>query len=179
MMMAQAAAYAAIADDPHCPPGAVISAVNRVVHENVRRRMQRDDYMTLMAARHVGDGRFVAAGMHQPIFIARGAGKIEVVESSGPWVGLQESVEPPPIVQYEFRLGPGDLVCFVTDGILEAPDRSGALFGEERVQALMSFQEIPSASQALATLFEAVEKHSPEPADDMTAVVLRRKHDVS
>ena len=39
MMMAQAAAYAAIADDPHCRPSAVIAAVNRVVHENVRRRM--------------------------------------------------------------------------------------------------------------------------------------------
>jgi sigma-B regulation protein RsbU (phosphoserine phosphatase) len=117
--------------------------------------------------------------MHQPIFIARGAGKIEVVESSGPWVGLQESVEPPPIVQYEFRLGPGDLVCFVTDGILEAADATGQLFGEERLQALMTFQEIPSASQALAALFEAVEKHSPQPADDQTAVVLRRKNDPS
>jgi sigma-B regulation protein RsbU (phosphoserine phosphatase) len=179
MMMAQAAAYGAIADDPHCAPGAVISAVNRVVHENVRRRMRRDDYMTLMAARHVGDGRFIAAGMHQPIFISRGGGQVEVVESSGPWVGLQASVEPPPIVQYEFTLGPGDLVTFVTDGILEAKDPSDKLFGEERVQALLEFQELPSASQALATLFEAVEKHSPEPADDMTAVVLRRKHDAS
>jgi sigma-B regulation protein RsbU (phosphoserine phosphatase) len=179
MMMAQAAAYGAIADDPHCAPGAVISAVNRVVHENVRRRMRRDDYMTLMAARHVGGGRFIAAGMHQPIFISRGGGKVEVVESSGPWVGLQASVEPPPIVQYEFQLGPGDLVCFVTDGILEAKDPAEKLFGEERVEELLRFQEIPSASQALATLFEAVEKHSPEPADDMTAVVLRRKHDAS
>jgi sigma-B regulation protein RsbU (phosphoserine phosphatase) len=179
MMMAQAAAYGAIADDPHCDPGAVIAAVNRVVHENVRRRMRRDDYMTLMAARHVGDGRFVAAGMHQPIFIARGGGKIDVVESSGPWVGLQASLQPPPIVQYEFNLAPGDLVCFVTDGILEAMSPADQLFGEERVQALLAFQELPSASQALAVLFEAVEKHSPEPADDMTAVVLRRKHDAS
>lgn len=179
MMMAQAAAYGAIADDPHCAPGAVIAAVNRVVHENVRRRMRRDDYMTLMAARHVGEGRFVAAGMHQPIFLSRGGGRTEVVESSGPWVGLQASVEPPPIVEYEFRLGPGDLVCFVTDGIIEARDPADQLFGEERVQALLSFQEIPSAPQALATLFDAVQRHSPEPADDMTAVVLRRKHDAS
>jgi sigma-B regulation protein RsbU (phosphoserine phosphatase) len=179
MMMAQAAAYGAIADDPHCAPGAVIAAVNRVVHENVRRRMRRDDYMTLMAARHVGDGRFVAAGMHQPIFISRGGGQVDVVESSGPWVGLQPAVEPPAIVQYEFQLAPGDLVCFLTDGILEARDAGERLFGEERVQALLAFGENPSAPQALATLFEAVEQHAPEPADDMTAVVLRRKHDPS
>jgi sigma-B regulation protein RsbU (phosphoserine phosphatase) len=179
MMMAQAAAYAAIADDPHCTPSAVIAAVNRVVHENVRRRMRRDDYMTLMAARHVGDGRFVAAGAHQPIFVARGGGKVDVVESSGPWVGLGPSVEPPPIEEYEFTLGPGDLVCFVTDGILEAKDPAEKLFGEERVQAVLATEALPSASQALATLFETVERYSPEPADDMTAVVLRRKNDPS
>jgi sigma-B regulation protein RsbU (phosphoserine phosphatase) len=177
MMMAQAAAYAAIADDPHCAPSAVIAAVNRVVHENVRRRMRRDDYMTLMAARHMGGGRFVAAGAHQPIFVLRGGGKVEVVESSGPWVGLAESVEPPPIEVYEFRVAPGELVCFVTDGILEAKDRADQLLGEERVKALLAGADRSSASQVLSTLFGAVQEFSPEPADDMTAVVLRHKND--
>jgi sigma-B regulation protein RsbU (phosphoserine phosphatase) len=177
MMMAQAAAYAAIADDPHCAPSAVIAAVNRVVHENVRRRMRRDDYMTLMAARHMGDGRFVAAGAHQPIFVLRGPGTVDVVESSGPWVGLSESVEPPPVDEYEFRVGSGELVCFVTDGILEAKSPSDELLGEERVKALLAGADRASASQVLATLFGAVQEFSPEPADDMTAVVLRHKHD--
>jgi sigma-B regulation protein RsbU (phosphoserine phosphatase) len=176
MMMAQAAAYAAIADDPHCSPSSVIAAVNRVVHENVRRRMRRDDYMTLMAARHVGGGRFVAAGAHQPIFVVRPGG-VDVVESSGPWVGLSPDVEPPPIQEYEFRLGPGELVCFVTDGILEAQDPGATLFGEERVRALLAGADPSSASQVLATLFAAVQEFSPEPADDMTAVVLRHKND--
>jgi len=177
MMMAQAAAYASIADDPHRSPASVIAAVNRVVHENVRRRMRRDDYMTLMAARHMGGGRFVAAGAHQPIFVVRSPGRVEVVESAGPWIGLSASVEPPPIEEYRFDLGPGELVCFVTDGILEARDRSEALFGEDRVTALLGAAEASSASQVLADLFDAVSEFSPEPADDMTAVVLRHKHE--
>jgi phosphoserine phosphatase RsbU/P len=177
MMMAQAAAYGAIADDPHCAPAAVIAAVNRVVHENVRRRMRRDDYMTLMAARYMGDGRFVAAGMHQPIFVVRGTGKVDVVESQGPWVGLSPSVEPPPMEEYEFHLGPGELVCFVTDGIIEAKDGADQMYGEDRVRHLLGASEFPSAPPALATLFDTVQQHSPEPADDMTAVVLRRKND--
>ncbi|HEX9241002.1 MAG TPA: SpoIIE family protein phosphatase [Anaeromyxobacter sp.] len=175
MMMAQAAAYAAIAEDPHCAPAGVIAAVNRLLHENVRRRMRRDDYMTLMAARHVGDGRFLAAGAHQPIFVTRRDGQVEVVETAGPWVGMAPSVEPPPVAQYEFRLAPGELVCFLTDGILEAQDAKHELFGEERVKALLAGAEIPTAASALVKLFEAVERHSPEPADDMTAVVLRRE----
>jgi sigma-B regulation protein RsbU (phosphoserine phosphatase) len=177
MMMAQAAAYAAIADDPHCAPASVIAAVNRVVHENVRNRMRRDDYMTLMAARHVGGGRFVAAGAHQPIFVVRGGGRVDVVESSGPWVGLSASVEPPPVAEYEFTVGPGELVCFVTDGVIEAHDPGGALFGEERVKALLASVDASSASQVVASLFAAVQEFSPEPADDMTAVALRHKND--
>jgi sigma-B regulation protein RsbU (phosphoserine phosphatase) len=175
MMMAQAAAYAAIADDPHVNPGSVIAAVNRVVHENVRKRMRRDDYLTLMAARHLGDGRFVAAGAHQPIFIAREGGGVDVIEPAGPWVGLSPNIEPPPMPEYEFRLAPGDLVFFVTDGLLEAKDGEQRLFGEDRLCDLLSRSDIPSASQALHDVFAAVEAFSPEQEDDMTGVVLRRK----
>jgi sigma-B regulation protein RsbU (phosphoserine phosphatase) len=177
MMMAQAAAYAAIADDPHCTPGSVIAAVNRVVHENVRKRMRRDDYLTLMAARHMGDGRFVAAGAHQPVFIARGGGTVDVIEPTGPWVGLSPNVEPPPMPEYEFTLGKGDLVFFVTDGLLEAKDGGTDLFGEDRVKDLLARSEVPSASQALTDVFAAVERFSHEQADDMTGVVLRRKNE--
>ncbi len=177
MMMAQAAAYAAIADDPHCTPASVIAAVNRVVHENVRRRMRRDDYLTLMAARHMGDGRFVAAGAHQPVFIARGGGNVDVIEPAGPWVGLSASVEPPPMPEYEFQLEKGDLVLFLTDGLLEARDGGTDLFGEDRVRDLLARDGVPSASQALSDVFTAVERFSHEQEDDMTGVVLRRKNE--
>lgn len=178
MMMAQAAAYSAIAEDPHASPGAVINAVNRVVHENVRRRMGRDDYLTLMAARHMGDGRFLAAGAHQPVFISRGGGKVDLVEPQGPWVGLTANVQPPPMPEYEFALGPGELVFFVTDGLLEAKDGAAGMFGEDRLRDLLARPEVPSASQALADVFSAVESFSHVQADDMTGVVLRRKNDL-
>jgi sigma-B regulation protein RsbU (phosphoserine phosphatase) len=179
MMMAQAAAYSAIAEDPHATPGAVINAVNRVVHENVRKRMRRDDYLTLMAARHMGGGRFVAAGAHQPVFIARGGGKVDLIEPQGPWVGLTPNVQPPPMPEYEFVLGPGDLVFFVTDGLLEAKDGTNQMFGEDRLRAVLAKPEVPSAPQALSDVFGAVEAFSQEQADDMTGVVLRRKHELA
>ena len=178
MMMAQAAAYSAIAEDPHASPGAVINAVNRVVHENVRRRMGRDDYLTLMAARHMGDGRFLAAGAHQPVFISRGGGRVDLVEPQGPWVGLTPNVQPPPMPEYEFALGPGELVFFVTDGLLEAKDGAAGMFGEDRLRELLARPEVPSASQALADVFSAVESFSHVQADDMTGVVLRRKNEL-
>jgi sigma-B regulation protein RsbU (phosphoserine phosphatase) len=176
MMMSQAAAYGAIADDPLCSPRDVITTVNRVVHENVQRRMRRDDYLTLMAVRHLGNGRFLAAGAHQPVFVARGGGAVDVIEATGQWVGLSPFFANG-IREYEFQVEPGELVCFITDGVVEATDRSGALFGEERLSGLLQRANGASASQVLGEIFSAVEAHAERQADDMTAVVLRRKHD--
>jgi sigma-B regulation protein RsbU (phosphoserine phosphatase) len=174
MMMAQAAAYAAIAENPRSSPKSVIAAVNRVVHENVRRRMRRDDYLTLMAARHLGNGRFVAAGAHQPIFLSRANGKVDVIEPAGPWCGLGPSVQPR---EYEFEVHPGEMLCLITDGVVEAPDARGDLFGEDRLAQMLSEPAVntASASQALAAIFSRVEAFAATQADDMTAVVLRRQ----
>ncbi len=178
MMMAQAAAYGTIADDPNRDPRDVVAAVNRVVHENVRQRMGRDDYLTLMAARHMGNGRFLAAGAHQPIFIARRGGAVDVIEPSGPWVGLTADLSAQ-IVAYEFQLEPGDVVCFITDGVVEAQDAAGALFGEDRLIGLLSAERPGSATEHLTRVFQAVEAHAAAAAqaDDITVVVLRRKTD--
>jgi len=174
MMMAQAAAYATIADDPHATPCDVIAAVNRVVHENVRRRMGRDDYLTLMAARHLGDGRFIAAGAHQPIFIARSAGKVEVVEPVGPWCGVTPEMGEG-LREFEFGLGRGDLLCLITDGVVEASQGDGGgLYGEDRLTELLGRVGACTAPQALASVFDEVEKFASVQTDDMTAVLLRR-----
>jgi sigma-B regulation protein RsbU (phosphoserine phosphatase) len=176
MMMAQAAAYGTIADDPNRDPRDVVSAVNRVVHENVRQRMGRDDYLTLMAARHMGGGRFVAAGCHQPIFIARRGAIVDVIEPSGPWVGLTADLSSQ-IVSYEFQLEPGDAVCFITDGVVEAQDSEGTLYGEDRLADLLRAEHPASAAEILTQVFQEVEAFSAIQADDITVVVLRRKND--
>lgn len=177
MMMAQAAAYGAIADDPRCSPKDVIAAVNRVVHENVRKRMRRDDYLTLMAARHVGGGRFVGAGAHQPIFISRPGGQVDVVETPGSWVGLAANV-PLGVSEYEFRVDPGDALCLITDGLVEATDARGELYGEERLRLVLGADPRRTAPELLGDVFAGVEAFAvnQNQADDMTAVVLRRAH---
>src|SRR6266568_1892820 len=173
MLMAQAAAYSAISSDPGCTPREVLGAVNRVLHENVRRRMCRDDYLTLMVARHHGDGRFVAAGAHQPLFLARAGGGVDVVEPAGPWCGVMEDVEPR-TPQYEFQLGPGDLLCLITDGIVEARGAGDDLYGQDRLAELLG-RSRTSAPEVLGDIFSSVEAFAESQEDDMTAVVLKRR----
>jgi sigma-B regulation protein RsbU (phosphoserine phosphatase) len=175
MMMAQAAASAAIADSPRCSPRDVIAAVNGVVYENVRRRMGRDDYLTLMAARHVGGGKFVAAGAHQPVFIARRGGQVDVVEPVGSWCGISPRVGAI-TKEYEFEVGPGETMCLITDGVVESRSDAHELFGEDRLRMVLSAGagEGAPASQSLAEVFAAVERFSSVQADDVTAILLRR-----
>ena len=173
MMMAQVAAYGAIADDPRCSPRDVIAAVNRVLHENVRKRMGRDDYLTLMAARHTGDGRFVAAGAHQPVFLGRTGGTVDVIEPVGPWCGLTDDLDGR-VHEFEFRVAHGETLCLITDGIVEAQDEAEQLFGEERLSEVVAETAGLPATQALSTLFSRVEAFAKTQSDDMTAVVLRR-----
>ena len=134
----------------------------------------RDDYLTIMAARHMGDGRFVAAGAHQPVFIARSAGHVDVLEPVGPWCGVTADLDG--LREFEFGLGPGDLLCLITDGVVEASGAGGALYGEDRLTELLGRAGTSSAGQALAAVFDEVERFAETQTDDMTAVVLRREH---
>jgi serine phosphatase RsbU (regulator of sigma subunit) len=172
MLMAQAAAVAQIERDPECSPAAVVAAVNRVLYENVRSRMARDDYLTFMASKHVGEGRFVAAGRHQPIFVRRVGGEVELIETVGPWCGIAGDVTDA-VSEYGYHLEPGDQACLISDGIVEAPGLGG-LFGEERLAAVLSART-DSADAALDRLFRAVEAHMDRQLDDMTAVIIRRE----
>jgi sigma-B regulation protein RsbU (phosphoserine phosphatase) len=174
MLMAQAAALGHIQRDPSCAPASVIEAVNRVLHLNVYRRMERDEYLTLMAARHVGDGRFVAAGSHQPAFVVRADGRhVEIVPPDGPWCGPCESLEGL-VPEFHFRVGEGDALVLITDGIVEARAADGTYYGEERLAALLAGAPVDGARAALDAVFASVESFAAQQDDDRTVVVVRR-----
>jgi serine/threonine protein kinase len=134
--------------------------VNRVVYENVRRRMRHDDYVTLMVARHVAGGRFIAAGAHQPMFVVRGGGEVEVIEPAGPWVGVMPKL-PAQLGEYEIALAPGDSLCLITDGIVEARNGEQELFGEERLTRILARERRPAAD-TLQDIFASVEAFTAE-----------------
>jgi len=75
------------------------------------------------------------------------------------------------------QLVPGEWLCLVTDGVTEAQDPSGALYGSERVQRFIvehaprarSARELVLALQADVNAFAA----GAEPSDDLTILALR------
>jgi sigma-B regulation protein RsbU (phosphoserine phosphatase) len=122
--------------------------------------------------RSMGELRYVNAGHNYPLLVDR-AGEVKPLISTGMCLGML------PCETFETRavtLGPGDVLCLFTDGIVECRNKGGEEFGEGRlIETLRDSSRLP-ARRVLDKVYEAVEAFSPgaEPDDDMTVVILKR-----
>ena len=120
-----------------------------------------------------GSGQFISAG-HNPAYLYRSAtGKIERLVSDLFVLGMFESstYEPCPL-----HLCKGDLLVVYSDGLTDAENQQGEMFGEERLLELLR-QEAPSGGQALERkLLQAVEEFTQGALqlDDITFVLVEK-----
>jgi serine phosphatase RsbU (regulator of sigma subunit)/anti-sigma regulatory factor (Ser/Thr protein kinase) len=115
----------------------------------------------------------LASGGHPPAFVRRASGQVEQVHVGGGLLGV--FVEPD-VSTTRIKLGPGDILMLLTDGVIEARDR-GEQFGLEGVERVLA-TTLPSAHAAAAALEQAVVAHAAGALnDDMAAVVVRVPHD--
>jgi serine phosphatase RsbU (regulator of sigma subunit) len=120
-----------------------------------------------------GAGQFISAG-HNPACLFRSAtGKIEQLVSEHYFLGMFD------FASYQSRplhLDKGDILVVYSDGLTEAENPRGEMFGEESLMEIVR-QEAPSGSHALKqTLLKAIEKFTqgtPQ-TDDITLVVVEK-----
>jgi phosphoserine phosphatase RsbU/P len=173
---APAAIYAALVSGilrSHAPiepsPAEMLSAVNLSLAE---RRIEAQ-FVSLIYCVWDDTQRLLTianSGLPRPLY-AHG-GKIEVIEATGLPLGLFDEAE---YEEFEFRMKPGDLFVMFSDGILDARNRKGELFGRERVEKIVADCVQKSADCVVNFLFEAVAEHSTgvETFDDQTVVAIR------
>lgn len=131
-------------------------------------------YLTLFLAILETDGgvlRYVNAG-HNPQFVLRGSSAVAPMGSTGMPIALYAGHG---YTESRVELAPGDLLFFYTDGLVEAENERGEMFGAERLQALLESER----SASIDTLLHLVEERiaafrgSAEPFDDATLMALR------
>src|SRR5947209_5691455 len=176
---APAAIYAALVSGiirSHAPiepaPGEMLSAVNLSLAE---RRIEAQ-FVSIIYALWDDAQRILTvsnSGLPRPIFVHDG--KNEVIEATGLPLGLFDEAE---YDEFEFRMKPGDMFVFFSDGILDARNRSGDLFGRKRVEKIVAECAGKSADCVVDSLFKAVAEHSAgmETFDDQTVVAIRVKN---
>jgi len=173
---APAAIYAALVSGilrSHAPiepgPSEMLSAVNLSLAE---RRIEAQ-FVSLIYAVWDDEHRTLTvsnSGLPRPIYVHEG--KNEVIEATGLPLGLFDEAE---YDEFEFRMKAGDMFVFFSDGILDARNRNGELFGRGRVEKIVLECAGKSADCVVDSLFQAVAEHSAgmETFDDQTVVAIR------
>ena len=101
-------------------------------------------------------------------------GKIEVIEATGLPLGLFDDAE---YDEFAFKAKPGDMFVFFSDGILDARNKAGDMFGRHRTEAIIAGCVDISADCVVKSLFKAVTEHAAgeEAFDDETVVAIKVK----
>jgi sigma-B regulation protein RsbU (phosphoserine phosphatase) len=177
---APAAIYAALVSGilrSHAPiepgPAEMLSAVNISLAE---RRIEAqfvsliyavwdDEHRTLLVAN---------SGLPRPVLVRDG--KTTPIEATGLPLGLFDDVS---YDEFRFDMKPGDTFVFFTDGILDARNRRGDLFGRTRVEKIIAQCAGKSANCVVDSLFKAAAEHSAgvETFDDQTVLAIKVKDD--
>jgi sigma-B regulation protein RsbU (phosphoserine phosphatase) len=112
------------------------------------------------------------SGLPRPIYMH--GGKNELIEITGLPLGLFDEAE---YDELTFRMKTGDMFVFFSDGILDARNHKGEMFGRGRVETVIAGCTEKSANCVVDSLFKAVEEHSAgvEAFDDQTVVAIRVK----
>ncbi len=117
-----------------------------------------------------GEGRICVAGHEAPLRLSTSGVTIMGGFKIQPPLGIVEDLH---YVSAPFALAAGEAMLLLSDGVTEAHDLQGALFGKERVLGALAHQAEPAA--AIAALLRDVAEFvcTAPPADDVTVLAVR------
>jgi sigma-B regulation protein RsbU (phosphoserine phosphatase) len=113
-------------------------------------------------------------GGHNLPYMLRSDGRIEALPRTGGTVlGMLGGIE---FGTHEATLGRGESLVLFTDGITEAMNTSGELFGESGLETALAACSGCEPRELVRSIRDAVERHAGAAvqSDDLTALVLRR-----
>jgi sigma-B regulation protein RsbU (phosphoserine phosphatase) len=148
----------------------ILAKVNRVLKETLR-----DDqfvsafYGVLDLARR----RFTYSNAgHHPAIVFKADGKRRYLKSGGLVLGIFDGVS---YNEHFIDLAPGDLLLLYTDGLVEAEDPAGEMYGRARLERFVAANADMNAHALCDAIYADMSRftRAPRPADDTTIVIAR------
>jgi len=175
MTMVQSMVAVLVRQTPHASPRDIVIALNRAVHDNVFKRLDLHDHVTLSLFRCRDDGEVTFAGAHEPALVHRAeTGACEKIETPETWLGPIADISQA-TSDRTFRLSPGDLLALHTDGVTEARNAGHEQYGFDRLVALVRESHARPGAEICARTISAVREWTGGPNDDdLTVLVYRR-----
>ncbi len=152
-------------------PAQVLKRANDLLHSDIPPKMFVTClYVVLDPA--TGSIQFANAGHNLPFRHASASAASGELTASGMPLGLMPDMS---YEEYESSLSPGESLLLYTDGLVEAHDPQGAMFGFPRLRQLAA--EHPGGAALIPHLLDQLEDHTGpgwEQEDDVTLVTLQR-----
>jgi serine phosphatase RsbU (regulator of sigma subunit) len=172
LLMAATRAYLRAFAQTHTEVGQILALANQVLTEDL------DDgrNVTLFLGQLNPRSRsflYASAG-HPPGYVLAFSGTEKArLYSTGLPLGIMADADfaPEPAI----RLEPGEVLLLVTDGVVEARDPAGELFGGERTLDVVRANREKSAQEIVQTLYREVRRFSQDrpQQDDISALVIK------
>jgi sigma-B regulation protein RsbU (phosphoserine phosphatase) len=116
------------------------------------------------------------SGLPRPVYCHKG--KTQLIEATGLPLGLFDDAE---YDEFTFQAEPDDVFVFFSDGILDATNKAGDLFGRTRLETIIAECSGSSAESMVKSIFKAAADHASgvETFDDETVVAIKVKGNTS
>lgn len=110
---------------------------------------------------------------HCPPILLRNNGDIESLEPTGGVIGVHEDFA---YEEHDLTISPGDLLLLYTDGVTEAVNKSGDMFGEDRLLKFLKDESADSVEAVLDGLLNTIRAFcgGEDLSDDLTVVAIRK-----
>jgi adenylate cyclase len=152
------------------------AAIMTAVDREIARENPEQNFVTAVALildLRSGELEYCNAGHEPPLLSRRAGDTVALSHAGGPPLCVIEDYE---FEQARVRLGPGDILTLSSDGLTEAMNREGALYGRARLKALLDSPARQAANPAALGnyILAAINEYEggAEPADDQTLVLL-------
>ena len=175
MLMVQSIARA-LQEAGEMNPAKFLVDLNRAIFKNIE-RTRTDKHLTLSFLDYDGE-RLTISGQHEDMIVVRQNGNVERIETAdlGLPVGLEFDIAPF-VDTREILFEKGDMIVLHTDGVTEAENSSGELFGFERLLEGARRMHGGTAEDVIKGILDDLMTYigTQKIHDDITLVVMRHR----
>ncbi|HEY5976176.1 MAG TPA: PP2C family protein-serine/threonine phosphatase, partial [Geobacteraceae bacterium] len=150
----------------------IVTRLNELLYEDLTRA---ELFITMFYAKYDAASRLLtysSAGHNRPVLFRPTQAACLDLDAEGLILGVKQSYE---FEERELTLLEGDVLLFYTDGVTEATNLAGEMFGAERLCPMLERHHEESAETILAEIFSEVNAFAQTPglADDISVVVMK------
>ncbi|UTV40090.1 SpoIIE family protein phosphatase (plasmid) [Ensifer adhaerens] len=175
MLMVQSVARA-LQEAGDMDPEQFLNRLNRAIYKNIV-RTNTDKHLSL-AFLDYDHGRLTLSGQHEELIVVRKGAEIERIDTLdlGLPIGLESDISRF-VATREISFGRGDMIVLHTDGVTEAANAKGELFGIERLCESAGKFYGQSAEDVKSGIINDLMAHIGKQKiyDDITLVVMRHR----